>query len=357
MGLVVKWDITYKCNLFCEHCINGEFISNDKNELNTEEVLKIIDDLSDSLDLEYIGFLGGEPSVRKDIKEITDHLDSKGIKFGMVTNGLLLKSKTMEGVLLNKSFEQLIVSLEGPNAKINDEIRGKNVFEKIIEGIKHVNMLKKGNSDCTVKIAVNTVLTKMNYMYVNEMIDLCIDLKVDEINFLQLISKGNAESLDLRLSKQQELEVIKTISDRYQKDNDKLKINPKFVRPIVQDYCEKVLNIDFPTINHGCGAGSTFGYLNNVGEMYPCDRYRDILRDEANFNVLKNGFKNVWNKEEFGLAYEISESDKYNQCVPCNQCKHLRVSCYPCPAEMKKDKINVLKDCEYYMDKINSKEA
>lgn len=51
MGLSIKWDITYKCNLFCKHCINGDLLNNKSEELRTEEVYSIIDNISNSLKL------------------------------------------------------------------------------------------------------------------------------------------------------------------------------------------------------------------------------------------------------------------------------------------------------------------
>lgn len=42
MGFILKWDITYKCNLHCAHCINGNFLGKTENELSLEEVKNII---------------------------------------------------------------------------------------------------------------------------------------------------------------------------------------------------------------------------------------------------------------------------------------------------------------------------
>ena len=43
MGLSIKWDITYRCNLKCDHCINGEYLSDSEDEISYEGIRNIVD--------------------------------------------------------------------------------------------------------------------------------------------------------------------------------------------------------------------------------------------------------------------------------------------------------------------------
>ena len=45
MGLTIKWDSTYMCNLNCKHCINGDYLGDISIELNYEEFENIIKDI------------------------------------------------------------------------------------------------------------------------------------------------------------------------------------------------------------------------------------------------------------------------------------------------------------------------
>ncbi|AZR72701.1 hypothetical protein BBF96_04420 [Anoxybacter fermentans] len=76
MGINFKWDITYRCNLNCNHCVNGNFLNQTDQELSTEGVKKVIDRLSD-IDTDYVHLLGGEPTFRKDFYEIMDYFGEK----------------------------------------------------------------------------------------------------------------------------------------------------------------------------------------------------------------------------------------------------------------------------------------
>ena len=66
---VVVWNITRRCNLNCIHCYaqakNEEF----KDELTTEEGLKLLDDLAD-FGVPVVLFSGGEPLMRKDLQSL-----------------------------------------------------------------------------------------------------------------------------------------------------------------------------------------------------------------------------------------------------------------------------------------------
>ena len=108
MGIVIKWDITYKCNLFCEHCINGNFLEKKPNELTFKEAVRIIDNISSYIDIDRIHFLGGEPLTRKDFIDILEYLDSKQIKFGFNTNGLLFAGKNMERICSLSNLDSVI---------------------------------------------------------------------------------------------------------------------------------------------------------------------------------------------------------------------------------------------------------
>lgn len=53
MSINIKWDITYKCNLNCKHCVNGDLLGQIDYELDTSEILQIIEKLS-HLDIGFV---------------------------------------------------------------------------------------------------------------------------------------------------------------------------------------------------------------------------------------------------------------------------------------------------------------
>jgi radical SAM protein with 4Fe4S-binding SPASM domain len=84
---VVSWNLTYRCNLACEHCyldaggtpLVGTENFADRSELGTEECFKVIDEIA-AFAPECVTILtGGEPLLRRDILEIVRRAAERGL--------------------------------------------------------------------------------------------------------------------------------------------------------------------------------------------------------------------------------------------------------------------------------------
>jgi len=93
---VVSWNLTYRCNLACEHCyldaggapLVGTENFADRSELGTEECFRVIDEIS-AFAPECVTILtGGEPLLRRDILEIVRRASERGLWVVVGTNGV-----------------------------------------------------------------------------------------------------------------------------------------------------------------------------------------------------------------------------------------------------------------------------
>lgn len=117
-----NFDITWKCNLNCEHCYWKKY-SHGKKELTDEEWEDIFRRHRKE-GIKYVTLTGGEPSLRKNIIETAAKIFD-GVF--IVSNGT---SKISEGI-----NSRIFVSLDG-NREIHNKIRGANIFDKVIQNIK-----------------------------------------------------------------------------------------------------------------------------------------------------------------------------------------------------------------------------
>src|SRR5262249_29300153 len=93
---VVSWNLTYRCNLACEHCyldaggtplVHTESFA-DRSELSTDECFKVIDDIV-AFAPECLTILtGGEPLLRRDILQIVQRAAERGLWVVVGTNGV-----------------------------------------------------------------------------------------------------------------------------------------------------------------------------------------------------------------------------------------------------------------------------
>ena len=93
---VVSWNLTYRCNLACEHCYLdagpkpavGTDNFADRSELGTEECYKVIDEIV-AFAPECLTILtGGEPLLRRDILDIVARAAERGLWVVVGTNGV-----------------------------------------------------------------------------------------------------------------------------------------------------------------------------------------------------------------------------------------------------------------------------
>ena len=93
---VVSWNLTYRCNLACEHCyldaggtpLVGTENFADRSELGTEECFRVIDEIA-AFAPECLTILtGGEPLLRRDILEIVRRAAERDLWVVVGTNGV-----------------------------------------------------------------------------------------------------------------------------------------------------------------------------------------------------------------------------------------------------------------------------
>ena len=125
-------ELTYRCNEKCRHCYvydeGGE-------EMSTNQIMKILDDLCD-MEVATLLFTGGEVFARKDIFEILEYAYKKHFAMDIFTNGTLLdESKIIKlKKLWPKSIQFSIYSHILQKHDAVTQIKGS--YEKTINAIK-----------------------------------------------------------------------------------------------------------------------------------------------------------------------------------------------------------------------------
>lgn len=154
---IVGLDVTSKCNLSCKHCFQNNRRLN--NELTTEEWIGIIQELKD-MKVYQVYIMGGEPFIRTDLMDIIEYIKKSKMTLSINTNATLITEQMADKLseFLDSRFDYIQVSLDGATEEINDNIRGKGVFQIILDKIL---LLKKYG----IKVRVNSVVNYNNYMH------------------------------------------------------------------------------------------------------------------------------------------------------------------------------------------------
>ena len=307
----IQWKITNKCNLKCKHCYLGKL---DGFELPLEKANEIADTIINSNVME-VTISGGECLTYKGIEKIIKKFLINGIKVDVFTNALLLKNvlDKIDSDILNKSALLFYVSVDGLKSS-HEQIRGKNTFDKTIENIKYA--IEKG-----YPVVTNTVINKINYCDIMDMIVLLKQMGVKDVQLSNLIVQGSADnSMKISLSEQMALK---------EKINDLYKEHPEFGYIYYSevpdgDGVRKVYSLsngkkDFiGNDNWKCTAGVARVTIDSNGKVYCCPFIKDSYLGDLN----KESLSEVWNNiNRFKFLKRLSEENTDRVCLAIKQGK------------------------------------
>lgn len=141
----VLWDITSLCNLECIHCYVSDYFSEAKGkDLSVDEVYQVIDEMV-SMNVSDISLTGGEPLIRKDIRDIIKRVVDSGIRLAsLFTNGIAVTQDFVDflkSVVPNSNKLRISHSLDGMTPQSNAVLRGDKMdptrlFKKMINSIR-----------------------------------------------------------------------------------------------------------------------------------------------------------------------------------------------------------------------------
>ena len=144
---VVSWNLTYRCNLACEHCyldaggtpqVGTENFA-DRSELGTEECFRVIDEIA-AFAPECLTILtGGEPLLRRDILEIVRRAAERDLWVVVGTNGVRI-TENLAKRLAEAGARGLSLSLDALDPDRHDRFRKvRGAWQNTVEGAEILN--------------------------------------------------------------------------------------------------------------------------------------------------------------------------------------------------------------------------
>ncbi len=155
-------ELTHKCNLRCKQCYNKS--GGGQPDIPMEKWLDVAKQLVDIGVFECV-MSGGEPLLLgDDLYRIMDVLHDGGVRFVIVTNGMLMDEHVIDR-LSKYDYYWVQVSIDGSRPEIHDKIRGvKGSWKRAVNAAKLV-------SQVGMPLVVSHVIQKDNMDYVDEMIE------------------------------------------------------------------------------------------------------------------------------------------------------------------------------------------
>lgn len=116
----VQFFVTARCNLTCKQC-NIIYANSDVRECTIDEIKRIADNFAE-MGVAIVLLTGGEPFVRKDLPEIIQAFEARGVHVRMQTNGLASEEQIARAV--ESGGKDISISLDSLQPTIQDKING-----------------------------------------------------------------------------------------------------------------------------------------------------------------------------------------------------------------------------------------
>ena len=244
----VSFEITYRCNLECQHCFNR---SNDAAYvgLNKEDVLTLIKELAE-IGVKNVYITGGEPTKYPYFIDAVSEFNRHGIEVILATNGYDISQylSFIQEKISPKSG--VYISIDGLS-DVHNSLRGKqDAFERAIESIKAI--IREG-----LPVRVSSIIWDKNYEQLDSLIFFLKSIGVSQINFTIPVQVGRAETNHIILHKSYSETVYLVHQLQEKHDSESFKIYLKRQNRLSEDsLC--------------CQAGQKIMHINSNGEIYPC---------------------------------------------------------------------------------------
>ncbi|HAH87335.1 MAG TPA: hypothetical protein DCL60_08185 [Armatimonadetes bacterium] len=296
----VTWEVTYRCNMRCNHCHLWQ--TKEHDELTTDEAKRFILDAKASGAL-HISFSGGEPFLRHDIMELIAYSRDCGLSTAVNTNGSLITTEERVAAVCNSGLGTAFISLDGADAATHNAVRGNDrAFDLALKAIDMLVSARKGKNP---RVFINTTITRGNIDSLEEILSLAKAHGVDgmTMSILQDIGKYSPDAgagfAGMKIDQlSNRLRALADSSDG-----------------LIPHTCEYLDNfrvyVESPNdlYRYRCVAGYATALIHPNGDVYPCP-----VAFECMGSLREKSFREVWFSEK---ANEIRSRIKENKHPIC----------------------------------------
>jgi PqqA peptide cyclase len=290
-------ELTYRCPLQCPYCSNPVDLARYKDELATEDWLRVLREAR-ALGAAQLGFSGGEPLVRRDLEVLIGEARRLGYYTNLITSGVGMDEARV-AAFREAGLDHIQISFQASSEVLNDYLGGTHSFE-------HKLAMARAVKRHGYPMVLNVVIHRQNIDQMRDILEMAIRLDADYVELANTQYYGwallNREQL---LPTREQLTRAEAVAHEYQ---ERLKGRMK-IYYVVPDYYE-----ERPKACMG-GWGGVFLNIAPDGAALPCQAARQLPGLEFP-NVREASVAEIW--YESGAFNRFRGFDWMKE--PCQSC-------------------------------------
>jgi radical SAM protein with 4Fe4S-binding SPASM domain len=332
---VVSWNLTYRCNLACEHCyldaggtpLVGTANFADRSELGTDECFRVIDEIA-AFAPECVTILtGGEPLLRRDILEIVRRAAERGLWVVVGTNGVSI-TENLARRLAEAGARGLSLSLDALDPDRHDRFRNvRGAWRNTVEGAEILN--RTG-----LPFIVQTTVGSHNLGELDAIADFAHDRLAAKVwNLYFLVPTGRGQFVSDITSAQYD-GVLASLYRIQRKYDRRMLVNAKCAPHYIKTVLEKAGAETDPIPSQirtysggagGCPAGTHYMGIRPNGDVTPCP-YLPVFAGTLRTSSLAD----LWTSSELfaGIRRRTSLGGRCGECEMNGHCGGCRARAY-----------------------------
>jgi radical SAM protein with 4Fe4S-binding SPASM domain len=327
---VISWNLTYRCNLACEHCyldaggtpLVGTENFADRSELGTEECYRVVDEIA-AFAPECVTILtGGEPLLRRDIIDIVRYAAARGLWVVVGTNGVRITENVAQR-LAEAGARGLSLSLDALDPDRHDRFRRvRGAWRNTVEGAAILNRVK-------LPFIVQTTAGSHNVDELDAIADFACErlaAKVWNLYFLVPTGRGQFVSDMTPAQYDQVLAALHRIQSTYR---GRMLVNakcaPHYIKTVLENPDAEARIRVYSGGAGGCPAGTHYMGIRPNGDVTPCP-YLPVFAG----SLRRDSLANLWNASELfsGIRRRAELGGRCGDCEMNAQCGGCRARAY-----------------------------
>ena len=147
----IEIEITSLCNLRCSYCYYFDNEEVEYRDLPLEDWLRFFDECGRA-NVMSVRVAGGEPFMRKDLKQVLEGIVRNRMRFSILSNGAIIKDDIAAYIASTGRCSYVQVSIDGSCPETHDAMRGKRSFERAMKGIQ---TLQRHNIPLDLRVTIH----------------------------------------------------------------------------------------------------------------------------------------------------------------------------------------------------------